>query len=96
MAKRALSTDAFLDKIDEITDAVMTDENLQKKIYAIGALLGKGVIDGTGLQKRGGKFGMQDLIMGIAAKFLGGQNLTGEQSTPTNSSGGNNPWENRQ
>ena len=73
--KRTISDDAILDKIDFITDEIMKNEDLEKKVYSIGALLGSGIAQGTGLQKKGGKFGIQDLVMQVAGQWLAGKGV---------------------
>lgn len=81
IAKRAVTTDTILNLLDDLSDEIMTNENLQKKIYAIGALVGKGIIDGTGLKsttKR--KRGFQDIIMEIAGQWIQGRFMQPEQT----------------
>ena len=83
--KKTISDEAILDKIDLITDEIMKNDELQKKVYAIGALLGSGIAQGTGLQKKGGKFGLQELIMQIAGQWLAGKGVgttTGQEQKP--------------
>ena len=89
MVKRATRRDNLLDISEDILENMLekavTDENMQKKVYMIGALLGKGIVDGTGLQKKGGKFGLQELIMQIAGQWLAGKGVgatTGQEQKP--------------
>ncbi len=62
------------DKIHEImTDfliSVQTDDDLQKEVYSIGALIGNGVKSGIGFTKSGGKFGFKDIMAQIASGFI--------------------------
>jgi len=70
--RKVTSDDAILDKIDLITDEVMKNEEMQKKVYSIGALIGSGIASGAGLQKKGGKFSLQDLVMQVAGQWIQG------------------------
>lgn len=77
--KRAISNEAILQKIDVITQEIMTNEDLQKRVYALGALLGKGAIDGTGLKGRTqGKRGLEGMIMEIVGNYIGSR-IGGQQ-----------------
>jgi len=55
--------------IEEVKSYVQTEE-FAKLLYQVGGLIGNGAKSGFGLQKRGGKMGLQDLIMGIAGNYL--------------------------
>ena len=75
IAKKMLNTDSLMEKIDELTDAVLTNEQMQRKIYTIGAIVGKGIADGTGIMNKipsgRGKGGIVgSIIQGILGKFL--------------------------
>lgn len=68
---KKLFNDAFLiEKIDVITTEICSDEELQRKLYSIGALLGNGIASGAGFQKKGGKYGLQDLLMQVAGQWF--------------------------
>jgi len=71
IVKNTFSDDAILEKIQVITDEIMKNTEMQQKMYAIGSLIGSGIASGTGLQKKGGKFGLQELIMQIAGQWIG-------------------------
>lgn len=64
MEKRAV--DIAFNVFDELTDT----EEVQKKLYAVGALLGVGLKKGIGIQKPQGKGGWEGLMMQIAGGFI--------------------------
>ena len=43
---------------------------MQKNIYVIGAILGQGIIAGTGIKGGKGKFKMEDIVGQAIAAFL--------------------------
>ena len=49
----------------------INQESTQKFFYEVGGLIGSGARTGLGIQKRGGKMGLQDLIIAIASNYLG-------------------------
>jgi len=57
--------------INVINDA-QNDESLQKNIYTIGAIIGNGISNGTGLKSsaRGGKLSLNNLIAEIAGNWI--------------------------
>jgi hypothetical protein len=60
-----------MDSVENLLSDVGNNESLQKSIYTIGALIGNGVKSGVGLQKRGGKMSLTDLIVqSVAGRFL--------------------------
>lgn len=69
---------------DEFLDYLHSEEG-SKLIYSIGALIGNGAKAGIGIQSRGGKMTLQDLIMGIAANFIQGK-MQGPTSTQNSGS----------
>lgn len=56
----------FNDFISEMTE----NEELQKKLYTIGGIIGSGASSGLGLQKKNGKMGWTDLLMSFLPSFL--------------------------
>jgi len=65
--------DITLEVVDILLNSVNTDENVQKNIYTIGALLGNGISQGSGMKQtvnRGGKFNLNNIISEIAANFI--------------------------
>ena len=65
--------DITLEVIDILLNSVNTDENIQKQLFTIGALIGGGISQGSGLNntvKRGGKFNMNSLLAEIATNFF--------------------------
>lgn len=62
-AKRMLNTEKITEVLGEFLTEISQNEDLQKRIYIVGALVGKGVKDGVGLQGgKGGKFKLEDLV----------------------------------
>jgi len=66
-----LRTAKFNVIIEDFLSELAVNEGLQKNLYTLGALVGNGAASGAGLQKRSGKFGWNDIIMQIAANYLG-------------------------
>lgn len=58
----------------------LNGETGQKALFQIGALIGNGAKSGIGLQKRGGKKGLEGFIMDIAGEFL--KNKFGQSQQP--------------
>lgn len=76
--KRSLSTDKIIEKFDELLSEISSNTDMQKKLYVVGGVLGQGIKAGIGLQgKASGKFGMNDIIGALLARFLGGNLLSG-------------------
>ena len=64
----------------------INQESTQKFFYELGGLIGSGARTGLGIQKKGGKMGLQDLIIAIAGNYLGLPQMTNErQPQPINS-----------
>lgn len=70
--KISFSNDTLLEKAEILLEDIAKNEAILKNVYQIGGVLGSGIAQGTGLQRKGGKFGMQDLIMSIVGRFMGG------------------------
>lgn len=74
MAKRMLSDDKIMDKIDLVLTEVSQSEELQRKIYMVGGILGKGLRDGVGIDrlipKGSKKGGIEGLIMDLIGGFV--------------------------
>jgi hypothetical protein len=71
MIKRSLSTDKLIEKIEDISDEIMTNKELQAKIYTIGAILGNGIRQGIGINTKGGKFKMEDIVGQVIGNVAG-------------------------
>lgn len=73
MSKKYFSDDKIIEKLDMILDEYTNNEEASKKIYSIGALLGKGVRDGVGIERMlpKKKGGFEALLMDIAGNFIG-------------------------
>jgi hypothetical protein len=73
LRKQIKLEEIVLECLDIALNNVNTDETMQKQIFTIGALLGNGISQGSGLNnsaKRGGKFNMNSLIAEIATNFF--------------------------
>lgn len=77
ITKIALSTDKInkkaIEVLEDMLDNVASNPALQEKVYSIGALLGKGIADGTGLKgatQKAGKFSIQGVIGELLSGFL--------------------------
>ena len=61
-------------KIQEIVyesvSEVAENEDLQKKVYVIGALLGNGIKHGIGMNVKGGKFKISDIVSEGVGAFM--------------------------
>lgn len=71
-----------IDLMEDLVDFAVNDTEMQKKLFLLGVLLGNGIKSGIGLNPRGGKFKMEDLIGMALAQFLGPK--TGETGLPEN------------
>lgn len=73
VAKKYMFSAANLEEsLETATEVVVTNENLQKKLYYIGAVLGQGVKQGIGLSGGKGKFRWEDLAAQILPNIIGG------------------------
>lgn len=72
----------IIDSMETLVKEISNDPELQKNVYAMGALLGNGAKGGLGLNMRGGKFKLEDIIIGALGQFLGGN----KQESSNNSS----------
>ena len=79
--KRFVNNDKIIEIFDDLTDEMVNNEEFQKKIFVIGALLGNGIKSGLGLNPRRGKFKFEDLISMAIASFF--QKSMGQSSTET-------------
>lgn len=75
--KKVVNRDFLLDLFDDLTSELLQDENSQKKLYAVGILLGNGIKNGVGLSPKGGKMKFEDLLMGGFAQLLQNGGLGG-------------------
>jgi hypothetical protein len=82
VAKRMLNTDKILEIFDEILTEIKDDTEMQKKVFAVGILLGQGIKTGVGLNPKSGKFKFEDLLTQGAAMFLQ-QYLNKSQQQPS-------------
>lgn len=77
IAKTMLNRNRILDIFEDIMDETSTNEQFKAKLFAVGAILGSGIMSGTGIQTKTGKFKWQDLAAQVigqyAQKYLGGQ-----------------------
>lgn len=73
LIKRAFKTEKFIEISEELLAEITQNEEMQKKLYFLGGILGKGIIDGTGMQAKGGKMKWRDLAMQIAMGYLQGK-----------------------
>jgi hypothetical protein len=70
MGKYMLSDDKILERLDTLSTRILADTEFQKKIYMMGALIGNGISQGVGLQKKGGKFGIESIIAQVLPGFI--------------------------
>jgi hypothetical protein len=73
-------TSGILNVINE----AQNNEEIQKNLYTLGAILGNGIAGGSGMTnkvKGGGKFNLQNFLAETAASVIAGK-LTGSSVTP--------------
>lgn len=74
-----INIDLLTDLLEGILDNIGTNQELQQKIFLLGAVIGKGIQQGVGLNTRGRKANINDFIglaiQQFAPKLLG--NLSG-------------------
>jgi hypothetical protein len=74
---------AMLEEKKEDAKEWLASEQGAKFVYSVGALLAQGFKGGMGIQKQGGKFSFEGLLMNIAGQFLGKKfGVGGEQQQP--------------
>ena len=88
--KRYANSSKFLDIFEDIFDEIATNEDIQKKIYSLGGLLGSGIRQGVGIGKRGGKMSFQDLAMQFISGFLEKSQNKGTNTDSPSETGLNN------
>lgn len=69
-SRRLVNSDFFMDILDDLFDEAMNNENFQKRIYVIGALLGNGIKQGIGLTPSRGKMKFQDILTQAIAGMI--------------------------
>ena len=91
---KRLINQAGSNMIDNVLDIIESDdaknvlqnfinqESTQKFFYEVGGLIGSGARSGLGIQKRGGKMGLKDLIISIAANYMGLPQMNNEGIIP--------------
>jgi hypothetical protein len=83
--KKKLKLDEIvLDILDIALNNLNNDENTQKQVYTIGALLGNGIATGSGMKntvRGGGKLSLNNVIAEIAANWIG--NMKPPVSSPS-------------
>jgi hypothetical protein len=77
LAKRDIKNEVYA-----MLDSIQTDEEIQKALYSIGALISQGAKGGFGLNKKSGKFSLQDLVLQIAGQYIGGKLEQPQSSMP--------------
>jgi len=71
--------------IAEVKDEIffsLQDEEMQKFLFSVGALIGQGVKSGIGLKARSGKFHWQDLIAQIIGQWVSQKTQPQQQFPP--------------
>lgn len=66
-------------------EAWLNSETGQRAIYGIGSLAGAGIMSGTGIQKKSGKFSWQNLVGDIARGWLEKRGFVGGERKTLNS-----------
>lgn len=91
--KKSLSTDSLIEKIEDISDEIMTNKELQAKIYTIGALLGNGIKQGIGLSGNArAPRGIEGIIGQLAGPILQKIFKT-DNNQPQQQQGEFKPWD---
>jgi len=67
-----MDSEHLLEKVEDIVDGLLSNEENQKKLFALGGLIGQGIKTGVGINPRtSGKFKFQDIITQIIGGYLG-------------------------
>lgn len=87
IAKKWLfSMESIAETADSVLEYVLKTKEGQEKVYQVGFLLGKAIMDGTGFKGKAGKGGIMQVIEGGLAQWISGA-LGGEkQETPSHRS----------
>ena len=78
--------DIITSSLENLIIDAETNEELQKKVYTIGALLGNGIAAGSGMNKSlkgGGKLTLNNIIAEIAGNWIQQRQTNPSQVTPT-------------
>lgn len=98
-AKRSMFSAENMDTmLENATESITTNENVQKRLYYTGAVLGNGFKQGFGIMGKGGKFKWEDfaaqVLPGILGKVFGSEpSASGVASSNTANRLGKMPWE---
>jgi len=79
ITKKFINNERIIEIFEELTDEMMQNEGLQKKIFVLGALIGNGIKSGLGVTPRRGKFKFEDLIGFAIAQFFN-KSMSGQQT----------------
>lgn len=83
-----LKTGLFSSEMDKLINNFLVkaqnDTELQKRLFAIGGIIGQGIKTGAGINAKGGKFKIENLLGEVAGKwieqtFLGGSGQQQEE-----------------
>ena len=68
---RMMDSEHLLEKVEDIVTGLLNDQENQKKLFALGGLIGQGIKTGVGINPAtSGKFKLQDLITQIIGRYL--------------------------
>jgi len=65
--------DITLNVVDILLNSVNTDENVQKGVYTLGAIIGNGIANGSGMKQtvgKGGKFSLNNFLAELATNYI--------------------------
>lgn len=95
---KTITNEAFSTGIDWVFDDAkqyiedwLNTEEAQKAIYTIGGLAGSGAAQGLGIQKRGGKRGLLDVVLELGANYFSSKKQNPDTEQPTTNLKKSNP-----
>lgn len=87
IAKTMINRDRILDIFEDILGETTQNEEVQKKVFLLGVIVGNGIKQGMGMTKKGGKFSIEALIgegigQMIGSMFTGKEDKSEKERNP--------------
>ena len=87
MVNRLRNKGVFLDIFEDFIDDMVQNEDMQKKIYLLGGIVGSGIRQGVGLTRGKGKMKLEDILMQLVSGYIQKNVLPQPQNAPQEATG---------
>jgi hypothetical protein len=73
------SKESIIKMVDSVLEYLLSTKEGQQKLYTTAGFIGKGIRDGFGIGKTGGKRKLDDILVEMGAQWFGKQFLGGKE-----------------